>query len=71
MRSPGLPNARDCVDAGRGIGPPMKKLPPLTSRTSMESSDEDDAIWHEALSALGLFGAVLLLVLVISLVGRL
>lgn len=66
--------ARDCADAGRGIGPPMKKLPPLiprTQRMSMEPSDEDDAIWHEALSALGLFGAVLLLVLVISFVGRL
>ena len=49
----------------------MKELPPLTPRTSMEPSDEDDAIWHEALSALGLFGAVLLLVVVISFLGRL
>ncbi len=48
----------------------MEKLPPLTPRTS-EPSDEDDAIWHEALSALALFGAVLLLVLVISFIGRL
>jgi hypothetical protein len=32
---------------------------------------EDDGLWSEALSALGLLGAVILLVLVISLVGRL
>jgi len=49
----------------------MKELPPITPRRSMEPSEEDDAIWHEALSALGLFGAVLLLVLVISFIGRL
>jgi len=49
----------------------MNELPPLPSRRSVDPSDEDDAIWHEALSALALFGAVLLLVLVVSLVGRL
>ena len=32
---------------------------------------EDDRLWSEALSGLGLLGAVVLLVLIISLVGRL
>jgi hypothetical protein len=35
------------------------------------SSDEDDELWPEAMSALGMIGAVLLLVVVISLIGRL
>ena len=34
------------------------------------SPQESDGLWSEALSALGLFGAVLVIVLVVSLVGR-
>jgi hypothetical protein len=33
--------------------------------------EESDGLWGEALSALGLIGAVLMIVLVVSLVGRL
>ena len=48
----------------------MKELSPHP-RTEIEPEDDDDAIWHEALSALGLLGAVLLIVVVMSIVGRL
>jgi hypothetical protein len=37
----------------------------------IEDDDERDELWSEAMSALGLIGSVLLLVLLISLVGRL
>jgi hypothetical protein len=47
----------------------MKHLP-RDLRTEPEPT-EDDELWSETLSALALFGAVLLLVFVISAVGRL
>jgi hypothetical protein len=50
----------------------MKQLTPHHHlRRDPEPAGEDDDLWSEALSALGLIGAVLLLVFVISLVGRL
>jgi hypothetical protein len=49
----------------------MKELTPRDMEDDPESSQEDDELWGEAMSALGLIGSVLLLVLLISLVGRL
>lgn len=49
----------------------MKQLTPGDLGPDREPADEDDELFQEALSALGLIGAVILLVLVISFVGRL
>ena len=46
-----------------------QRIPPDANHASA-SPDEDDDLWSETLSALGLIGAVVLIVLVISLVGR-
>ena len=54
-----------------GYRPDMKELTPRDMEDDLESSQEDDELWSEAMSALGLIGSVLLLVLLISLVGRL
>jgi hypothetical protein len=48
----------------------MKELTPR-EEDHLESSQEDDELWSEAMSALALIGSVLLLVLLISLFGRL
>jgi hypothetical protein len=49
----------------------MKELIPGDFDDGPEPADDDDELWSEAMSALGLIGSVLLLVLLISLVGRL
>jgi hypothetical protein len=49
----------------------MKELTPRDMEDDLESSEEHDELWSEAMSALGLIGSVLLLVVLISLVGRL
>ncbi len=45
----------------------------LTRRVEddLESSEEHDELWGEAMSALGLLGSILLLVVLISLFARL
>jgi hypothetical protein len=48
----------------------MKELTPRDLEDGPEP-DEADQLWSETVSALGLIGSVLLLVLLISLVGRL
>ena len=53
-----------------GYRPTMKELTPR-EEDHLESSQEDDELWSEAMSALALIGSVLLLVLLISLFGRL
>jgi hypothetical protein len=50
---------------------PMKRLTPRDMQDDLESSQEHDELWSEAMSALGLIGSVILLVLLISLFGRL
>jgi hypothetical protein len=54
-----------------GYPPAMKELTPRDMDDDLESSQEDDELWGEAMSALGLIGSVLLIVLLISLFGRL
>jgi hypothetical protein len=49
----------------------MKDLTPRDLDDGPEPADETDELWSEAMSALGLIGSVLLLVLLISLFGRL
>ena len=49
----------------------MKELTPRDMEDDLESSQEDDELWSETMSALALIGSVLLLVLLISLFGRL
>ena len=49
----------------------MKQLTPRDLDDVPEPADEPDELWSEAMSALGLIGSVLVLVLLISLVGRL
>lgn len=58
-------------EAEAGYPGAMKHLSPKDLGTDPPAGDEDDELWHEAKAALGLFGAVLLLVFVISLAGRL
>jgi hypothetical protein len=49
----------------------MDQLTPPDARHAPTSPDEEDNdLWSETLSGLGLIGAVVLIVLVISLVGR-
>ena len=48
----------------------MKELTPRDVEDDHESSQEDE-LWGEAMSALGLIGSVLLLAALISLVARL
>ena len=50
---------------------PMKELTPRDMEDDLESSQEHDELWSEAMSALGLIGSVIVLVLLISLFGRL
>ena len=50
---------------------PMKELTPRDMEDDLESSQEHDELWSEAMSALGLIGPVIVLVLLISLFGRL
>ena len=54
-----------------GYLPAMKELTPGDLDDGPEPADDADELWSEAMSALGLIGSVLLLVLLISLVGRL
>ena len=54
-----------------GYWPAMKELMPRDMEDDLDSSEEHDELWSEAMSALGLIGSVLLLVLLISLFGRL
>jgi hypothetical protein len=49
----------------------MKQLTPPDLDHASASPDEGDDLWSETLSALGMIGAVLLIVLLISIVGRL
>jgi hypothetical protein len=49
----------------------MKELTPRDMEDDLESSQEHDELWSEAMSALGLIGSVIVLVLLISLFGRL
>ncbi len=48
----------------------MNELTPPDVNHASASPEEDDDLWSETLSALGLIGAVLLIVLVVSVVGR-
>jgi hypothetical protein len=49
----------------------MRELTPRDVEDDHESSQEEDELWGEAMSALGLIGSVLLLAALISLVARL
>jgi hypothetical protein len=49
----------------------MKELTPRDLDRDMDEPQEPDELWSEVLSTLALVGAVLLLVLLISLFGRL
>jgi hypothetical protein len=49
----------------------MKELRPREMEDDLDSSHERDELWSEAMSALGLIGSVIVLVLLISLFGRL
>jgi len=54
-----------------GYRPAMKELTPRDMEDDLDPSEEHDELWGEAMSALGLIGSVLLLVVLISLLGRL
>lgn len=54
-----------------GYLPAMKELTPREMEDELDPSHERDEVWSEAMSALGLIGSVLLLVVLISLFGRL
>jgi hypothetical protein len=49
----------------------MNELTPRDLDRDAEPSEERDGLWGEALSGLALIGAVLLIVFVMSLAGRL
>jgi hypothetical protein len=49
----------------------MRELTPRNLDHDVDPPQEPDALWNEVLSTLGLVGAVLLLVGLISLFGRL
>jgi hypothetical protein len=49
----------------------MNELTPRDLDRDTEPSEERDELWSEALSALGLIGAVIVIVFVMTLFGRL
>jgi hypothetical protein len=61
----------DRRDALRGSSLAMRELTPMNLDRDVDEPPEPDELLSEVLSTLALVGAVLLLVLVISLFGRL
>lgn len=61
--------AQDLASAWPGSDPGMNELTPPDLDHSSESP-QGDGLWSEALSGLAMIGAVVLLVFVLSFVGR-